>query len=138
MKQLFILFVALFCAQATLSAQAISEKKIKSHIKFLASDKLKGRGTGSPEEIVAAEYIAKQFRKIGLQPKGTSGGWLHTYTFRKSSDPHGMNHDGPEMKSNNVVGYLDNGAPNTIIIGASARFSTPNVIEPKIVANFVA
>lgn len=118
MKQIVILLLALVCVQVTLPAQAISEKKLKKHIQYLASDKLKGRGTGSPEEKMAAEYIAKQFKKIGLQPKGTAGDWMHQYTFKKSSDPHGMNHDGPEIRSNNVVGYLDNGAPYTVIIGA--------------------
>jgi hypothetical protein len=29
-----------------------------------------------------------------------------------------MNHDGPEVKSRNVVGFLDNGSPFTIVIGA--------------------
>ncbi len=38
------------------------------HIKFLASPGLKGRASGSPELEKAAEYIAAQYKALGLQP----------------------------------------------------------------------
>jgi hypothetical protein len=38
------------------------------HVKYLASPEMKGRGTGTPELEKAAQYIAKQFQKIGLKP----------------------------------------------------------------------
>lgn len=38
------------------------------HVKFLASNKLQGRGTGTPGLEKAAEYIARQFRSYGLRP----------------------------------------------------------------------
>ncbi|MCC7244860.1 MAG: M20/M25/M40 family metallo-hydrolase [Saprospiraceae bacterium] len=99
--------------------QDISEKKIKKHVSYLASDKLKGRGTGTAEEKMAAEYIAKQFKKIGLQPKGDKGDWYHQFGFKKSKDPHGnIDESAPQVYSQNVVGYLDNGAENTIVVGA--------------------
>lgn len=116
-----LLFLATIClANSTSFAQsgAISEKKLHKHISFLASDKLKGRGTGSPEETLASNYIAKQFRKIGLSPKGDDGTFFHKFGFKKSSDPHGgMDENAPQVYSRNVVAYLDNGAANTIIIG---------------------
>lgn len=110
--------IALFSA-SFLQAQgySFSEKAVKKHVSYLASDELEGRGTGTEGEKKAAAYIAKQFKKAGLSPKGTDG-WYHTFTFKKSSDPHGMNHDGPAVNSQNVVGYLDNGAAYTIVIGA--------------------
>lgn len=98
----------------------ISVAKLRKHVTYLASDKLKGRGTGTPEERKAAEYIAKQFRQIGLSPKGDQGSYFHAFTFKKSSDPHGgmAGANDPLMKAQNVAGYLDNGAANTIVIGA--------------------
>jgi hypothetical protein len=114
-----LLAVLLLCTNALLGqAPTFTEKVIKKHVGYLASDKLKGRGTGSKEELKAASYIAKQFKKAGIQPKGNDGTWFHNFTFRKSSDPHGMSHDGPTVSSRNVVGYLDNGSPYTIVIGA--------------------
>lgn len=40
----------------------------KSHVQYLASDALKGRGTGSREIRTASEYIANQFESVGLSP----------------------------------------------------------------------
>lgn len=100
-------------------SQEISEKNLRKHVAYLASDKLEGRGTGTPAERKAADYIAKQFKKAGLQAKGERGAWFHDFGFKKSSDPHGgVSENAPQVYSRNVVGYLDNGAAHTIVIGA--------------------
>ena len=39
----------------------------------MSNDKLEGRRTGTPGEKLAAAYIAEEFKKIGLQPKGSDG-----------------------------------------------------------------
>jgi hypothetical protein len=41
---------------------------LKGHVSFLASDVLEGRDTPSRGLDIAAEYIASQFRRFGLQP----------------------------------------------------------------------
>lgn len=116
---LSLLFALFLATQQTLAQTAISEANLRKHVTYLASDKLKGRGTATPEERKAAKYLAKQFKKAGLQPKGDNGGWYHEFTFKKSQDPHGTTSaDAPLLRSRNVVAYLDNGAPNTIVIGA--------------------
>lgn len=46
---------------------------LKSHVAFLADDKLEGRQAGSRGEELAMEYIAAQYRQMGLEPKGTNG-----------------------------------------------------------------
>lgn len=108
----------LLMAAQHIAAQEVSEKTLKKHVSYLASDKLKGRGTGTPEEKMAAEYIAKQFKKIGLTPKGDKGTFFHKFTFKKSTDPHGgVAENAPQVASQNVAGYLDNGAEYTIVIG---------------------
>ena len=116
-----ILFCVLTMSCSTFSfAQAnISTENLKKHVTYLASDALEGRGTGSVGEKKAAKYIAKQFKKIGLKPAGTEGAYFHNYAFKKSSDPHGgVDATAPETKSQNVVGFLDNGADVTIVVGA--------------------
>ncbi len=115
-----VAIAVLFLAHSFLYTQAeISEKRLRRHVSYLASDRLKGRGTATPEERKAARYIARQFRKAGLKPMGDNGTWYHTFSFKKSADPHGGElADAPVLQSQNVVGYLDNGAPHTIIIGA--------------------
>ncbi len=58
----------------------------ESHIRFLASDELKGRNTGTAELNIAARYVAEQFRSYGLTPRGDNGNFLqevklHTTTY---------------------------------------------------------
>jgi Zn-dependent M28 family amino/carboxypeptidase len=97
--------------------QNINEQNLKTNISFLASDKLKGRGTSSPEELVSANYIANQFKKIGLTPYNNS--YLKPFSFKKNLDPHDTSIVGiKERFSNNVVGFLNNKALYTIVIGA--------------------
>ncbi len=51
----------------------ISADSMKGHVSFLASDLLQGRATPSPGQDIAAEYIAAQFRRAGLEPAGDDG-----------------------------------------------------------------
>jgi len=99
-------------------AQQIEIAKIKSHISFLASDDLNGRGTGTADEKKAAEYIAKQFAEIKLQPKGEKGTYLQGYEFTEPANPHATaDTAGKKRTLINVIGFLDNGAKQTIVIG---------------------
>lgn len=52
--------------------ETINEESARAHITFLASDLLKGRDAGSPENHIAAEYIAAQFREYGIPAYGDS------------------------------------------------------------------
>lgn len=100
-----------------LKSQGITVKGIKEDISFLASDKLKGRGTSSPEELLAAKYIAKKFKNSGLTSFNNS--YLKSFNYKKNSNPHDTSTaDIKEKKANNVVGFLDNKAAYTIVIGA--------------------
>jgi hypothetical protein len=51
----------------------ISADSLKGHVSFLASDLLEGRNTPSAGLDIAAEYIAAQFRRAGLEPGGDDG-----------------------------------------------------------------
>lgn len=69
-----ILFVLMMIA--TVGYAQKQPKKLVSalekHTYFLASDALQGRRAGDPGEEKAAVYIAEQFKKNGLLPKGTA------------------------------------------------------------------
>ncbi len=54
-------------------ADHISAASLRGHTSFLASDLLEGRDTPSRGLDIAAEYIAAQFRGIGLEPAGDDG-----------------------------------------------------------------
>lgn len=44
-----------------------------AHVQFLADDRLEGRNTGTRGYDKAAQYVARQFRELGLKPAGTHG-----------------------------------------------------------------
>src|SRR5258708_23736836 len=115
MKKCFVLICFLY--SFFLPAQQINLVKIKTHIKFLTSDKLKGRETGSQEELTAANYIAKSFKSCGLQPKGNISSYFYSFKFKKPKDKSDTI-GGETISAIDVAGYLDNGAVYTIIIGA--------------------
>jgi len=58
--------VAVF-GQQTSTQPVPSVERLRTHINYLASDKLEGRRTGSEGANLAAEYIAKEFSRYGLQ-----------------------------------------------------------------------
>lgn len=112
----FILLLVVFNVYAQTQ---LSEKKLKNHITFLASDKLQGRGTGTQAEINAANYIAKQFRKWKLTPKGNVESYFHFFSFKHNPNPHDTSTiNAKVVDSRNVIAMLDNGAEYTIVIGA--------------------
>ena len=51
----------------------VSANSLRGHLSFIASDLLEGRATPSRGLDVAAEYIAAQFRRAGLEPVGDDG-----------------------------------------------------------------
>ncbi|MBL8238753.1 MAG: M28 family peptidase [Bryobacterales bacterium] len=53
-------------------AQKVDADHYLNYVKVLASEKMKGRGTGSKELETAADFIAKEFKTAGLQPVGGS------------------------------------------------------------------
>lgn len=50
----------------------ITKEEIYEHINYLASEKLEGRYPGTQGDILAREYISREFEKYGLIPKGDS------------------------------------------------------------------
>jgi len=98
------------------------EDKIKDDVFFLASDSLEGRQTGTAGEKMAADYIAGRFSDLGLEAKGTDG-YFQTFSFKPKTDPHQeitytvVGKDST-ITGTNVIGYIDNNAPYTVVIGA--------------------
>lgn len=98
---LIFCFLPLFsCAQA--AKETPLQQNLKKHVDYLASDALGGRLTGTKYELKAADYIKKQFKAIGLQPKGTNG-FYQDFDFVKGYS-YGKNN---KFKANNSSFILD-------------------------------
>lgn len=55
---------------------AVNGNNIRTHVKFLSSDLLEGRGTGQRGGDVAAQYIATQMELYGLKPAGDTNSFI--------------------------------------------------------------
>ncbi|HET8803905.1 MAG TPA: M28 family peptidase [Aequorivita sp.] len=75
MKKHFLIFIAVFAFLNVFSqsekekvSSTVTKEKIEGHIYFLADDLLKGRQTGTPENKIAASYLANTLRGYGVKP----------------------------------------------------------------------
>jgi hypothetical protein len=66
-------FVPVWVLEAQPIADRLTANDLKADVSFLASDALEGRGTPSRGLDIAAEFIAAEFRRAGLEPAGDDG-----------------------------------------------------------------
>ena len=120
--KLSVIFIGLAFLVTGCKKEYTPENKIKEDVTFLADDKLEGRQTGTKGEKEAAKYLAKRFKSLGLQPKGTDG-YFQDFTFKPKTNPHqkvkytNVNADST-ITGRNVLGFINNNAAETVIIGA--------------------
>ena len=85
--------------------ESIRQADMKADLTFLASDAMAGRLTDTPQNGLAAEWIASRFERLGLKPVGDAGTYYQKYNL--------------------VVASL--GAENTMTVGGSATHAGPKV-----------
>jgi aminopeptidase YwaD len=93
MTRSILLFLILFQVS---SPFAISQKlrkadkeiisELQADIVYLSNDKLEGRRSGTPGEMLASDYIIGNFIKTGLKPLGDSGTYLQRFEIYDGRD----------------------------------------------------
>jgi acetylornithine deacetylase/succinyl-diaminopimelate desuccinylase-like protein len=113
-------------AALTLGASPLSAQhqfddtpRLIDDVRYLASDRLGGRMTGSEGADSAAAYIARRFEQAGLQP--AAGGWFQDFTLgREAAAAQGARVAG--SKGRNVIGVFPGRNPalrnETVVLGA--------------------
>jgi hypothetical protein len=89
---LFILSLTIACFLFTAAAQnptaagldSIRMEELREKVIYIASETFKGRGNGTPELNMAAEYIADIFERNGLKPAGPDGTYYQTFDMYTS------------------------------------------------------
>ena len=117
LKYLLFFILVISCKQKT-----PYQNHIKDDVIFLSSDSLEGRETGTQGEVKAGEYIKKRFIKIGLQPLENNN-YFQNFNFKPKTNPHqeisfSNQKNDSTITGKNIIGYIDNQAKKTIIIGA--------------------
>src|SRR5881409_501143 len=88
----FLFSILTACLVFTTTAQgpapnrvdSIHAEELREKVTFLASEQLKGRGNGTHELNLAAEYIAGTFAGNGLKPAGDNGGYYQHFDIYSS------------------------------------------------------
>ncbi len=93
-------------------AEFINQDYLKKSISYLASDELMGRLTGSKGETKAAIYLYENLVDLGLKAS------IAPFEYQYRLNPHDENGPKERIIGKNVIGYLDNNANKTVIIGA--------------------
>ena len=114
----FILFITIISCDNNISYV----NRIYDDVNYLADNKLEGRKTGSKGEQIAADYIANRFKSLKIKTKGTNA-YFQDFSFNNPSNPHGQvlfdeTENDTMISSKNVIGYIDNNAEHTVVIGA--------------------
>lgn len=87
----------------------------KAAVRYLADDALQGRLAGSAGERCAGDYLASEFKRLGLKPAGESGTYFQGLPLSTVLNPHFKGGTG-----RNVVGLLPGRDPSgpVVIVGA--------------------
>jgi hypothetical protein len=68
-------------APATATTAAITTDDLRQRLFLIADDSTMGRETGSEGAFKTADYIASEFRRLGLEPAGDNGTYFQTVPF---------------------------------------------------------
>jgi aminopeptidase YwaD len=90
MKQYRLVFFLLLFTSAAFAQSAGLEKNLRTHVEYLASQKLEGRRTGEKGATDAANYVAAQFAKFKLTP-GIRPNFLQPFPYIAGVTLGGMN-----------------------------------------------
>lgn len=122
-----VLVVWIFASSAfqTLFAQStpqITAAELVKHVKYLASDQLEGRKTGSKGGEAAAQYIANEFKAYGLKPIGNDGTYFQNFDFVA----------GVKLGATNTLAFAAGGKTGTLVVHNDFRplgFSSSDSFE---------
>jgi hypothetical protein len=74
---------------AEAAATVITRDLVFGHLTYLASDELRGRDTPSLGLELAAQYVADEFRTLGLEPAGEGGGYIQRWSYQSTQLDYG-------------------------------------------------
>jgi Zn-dependent M28 family amino/carboxypeptidase len=137
MRRLFAIILTILTSVMALSSQAQHEARHSdlqstwwAHVEALANDGMEGRNTGSPAHKRAAEYVAEQFRKAGLEPAGI-GGYIQPVAFKTCRI----------VESGSSLALVRNGHREPLVLGEDANISmrvdpAPAIDAPLVFAGY--
>lgn len=62
-------------------AESITDHELRADLFFLASDRMQGRLTNTPANLLAGDWVVSQLQAAGLRAAGHGGGFEHRYAL---------------------------------------------------------
>ena len=84
---------------------------IRAHMDFLAADAQRGRGSGTPDEWVAATYVGAEMEQYGIAPAGDDGSYIQRGVILQ-----------PKLKAAPVLRFGASGAETSWSYGQDFEF----------------
>lgn len=111
MKRILYLIILVFASFSAKSQEVSLSAQFESHISYLASEELEGRGLGTQGKILAKNYIKDQFQNAGLKPY--KGDFFQNFEVRIGL---------AWVQGSNIVGIIEGADPDLkdeyIVLGA--------------------
>ncbi len=105
-----------------ISSKIIDAKSLINDIKYLSSDDLKGRETGTAESAIARDYVLKRFKESGVEPFKKDYLQKFSFTDRRENKFDGVN----------IIGFIKGKTtPNKYIV-VSAHYDHVGVNDGEI------
>ncbi|MBI1313352.1 M20/M25/M40 family metallo-hydrolase [bacterium] len=129
MTRLLKVLLAVFAVSSTLQAVRAAElrgtpqDRILTDLKYLADDKLEGRGVGTNGINLAADYVKQQFAAAGLDMTAVDGDAFQKFTMvtgSKLTEPNTLTFSGPDGKE---ISFELGTDFNVCSFGGAAEFS---------------
>ncbi len=104
---------------------------VMDHVRFLADDRCEGRGVGTEGIRVAADYIEREFRELGLSPAGEGGTYrqqVEVVTGVRVESPTDLRHGGRLYAAGedfNPFGFSASGEVAEEVVFAGYGISAP-------------
>jgi Zn-dependent M28 family amino/carboxypeptidase len=84
----------------------ITRAEVSAHLRFLASDELKGREAGTEEAAIAARYIAEQFRSAGVKTFTGANDYFQQVPINTEKQDDDYTRNSIPKRCKNVIGFI--------------------------------
>jgi Zn-dependent M28 family amino/carboxypeptidase len=89
----------------------ITRAEVSAHLRFLASNELKGRKVGTEEAAITARYIAEQFRSAGVETFTSANGYFQQVPINTEKQGDDYIKNSIPKRCKNVIGFIEGSDP---------------------------
>ncbi len=98
-----VIFILLCLFPFNTGKDLVTREDLKEWVLFLSSDEMRGRRNGSPEMLIAAEWISSKFREYDIRTLDGQNSFINNYSYSSRS---------VAINERNVIGMIEGTDPD--------------------------